>query len=400
MKKNKIFTDLLYSILALFLMHSVLQILVNPYLNNVMGSEEFGNMISAFGMVTIFAASAGLSVNNTQLKMGSSNKEKETFISAVHVLAVLGTVLTLFFSFKTAQGIGNILFLALIAIFTAYRSYGDVFYRANLNYRGYFLYYLALSIGYIIGLFFMNIVGKWGIVFLCGEIFALFYLFNSKDFGKINRNKIIFGKQEHEVFNSSFLLYISLLIYYLALNFDKIILLYMISGTAVTEFYAASLMGKTFSLLVGSLNAIILSYLVKSKEGMTFKLLNKIFILVITLGIVALLVCMAVTPYLVHILYPQVEVKALEIYVVTNVAQILCFMSSLLLTILLYLNNSATQVKVQAVFTLLIIVIAPILIFYCGVGGYAYATLLVYAVKLLVVSLLCVLSVRRKNKVN
>lgn len=337
-RKYKVFIDLFYSLCALGIMHGTLQIIVYPYLNKVWGTEEFGNIVSALGMVTIFAVSAGLAVNNIQLKTGDKAEKLFSFLYTVSILAVIGMILTLLFSYRMLSGVKDLFFLGAISLVTSYRSYGDVFYRICLNYKRYFIYYTILSFGYLAGLLALKLTGEWGIVFIFGEILALLYLTGTQ-LAQI-KSKPFARSKDKEIFRSSLLLYISLLVYYVALNFDKIILLYMIDGNAVTEFYAASLMGKTFSLLIGSLNAIILSYLVKNKNGMSFKQLYIILVLTAVLGIGALGICLLFTPFITGILYPQVQNTVNSIYVVTNIAQVLCFMSSILLTVLLYLSNS------------------------------------------------------------
>lgn len=392
-RKYKVFIDLFYSLCALGTMHGTLQIIVYPYLNKVWGTEEFGNIVSALGMVTIFAVSAGLAVNNIQLKTGDKAEKLFSFLYTVSILAVIGMILTLLFSYRMLSGVKDLFFLGAISLVTSYRSYGDVFYRICLNYKRYFIYYTILSFGYLAGLLALKLTGEWGIVFIFGEILALLYLTGTQ-LAQI-KSKPFARSKDKEIFRSSLLLYISLLVYYVALNFDKIILLYMIDGNAVTEFYAASLMGKTFSLLIGSLNAIILSYLVKNKNGMSFKQLYIILVLTAVLGIGALGICLLFTPFITGILYPQVQNTVNSIYVVTNIAQVLCFMSSILLTVLLYLSNSKLQLMVQSIFTALLVLVSSICVYYGGIHGYSKATLIVYTAKLILVILLCFIKTKQ-----
>ena len=66
-EKKKIIIDLLYSIGATGLMNVVIQFVVYPLVNRQIGESGFGNMLFWMGVVSIFAPSYGLAVNNTRL---------------------------------------------------------------------------------------------------------------------------------------------------------------------------------------------------------------------------------------------------------------------------------------------------------------------------------------------
>ena len=80
-----------------------------------------------------------------------------------------------------------------LTVFTMWRFYADVEYRLSLNYKGYFLYYLVISIGYGIGIYLSFVTGLWPLALLPGEILGLILVFLK---GKSLRWNGLPGKKE------------------------------------------------------------------------------------------------------------------------------------------------------------------------------------------------------------
>lgn len=387
-------SDVSLSVLALIVMHGVLQLFIYPVLNKTYGVEKFGTIVSAYGMITIFSASAGLAANNIQLKRKEISGKNSSFIIIAAVLSGIGSGLALLFSIKVLTGVVEILLFFLMSFLTGVRTYGDVFYRQKLNYKKYFLYYLILTFGYVLGILGMRLDYNWSMVFIIGEMVALIYLWISRDYVN-DATETSQIETNRNIWSQCVLLYLSFLVYYIALNWDKILLLYMQSGEAVTVFYVASLIGKTFSLLIGSFNAILLSYLASSKAGFSLKLWKKLVVGILLLSTLAFAFCVLFTPLVSKVLYPQVYAEVKSIYVITNLSQIICFACSIFLTVLLFLSDSKMQLMIQVISTLLLVVISPFGVAKWGIMGYSVSLLIVYIVKFMIIYVIA-----RKKVVN
>ena len=76
----------------------------------------------------------------------------------------------------------------ILTILTMWRFYADVEYRLHLNYKGYFLYYLFISIGYLIGIVLFKVTGMWALALIPGEIAGLIMVLPKVLFSKRIRN--------------------------------------------------------------------------------------------------------------------------------------------------------------------------------------------------------------------
>lgn len=74
----------------------------------------------------------------------------------------------------------DIFFALAIAAFMficTLRYYGQVEYRLNLLFKGYLIYFLILSAGYLFGLIPFQFVHQWIYIFIFGEIASVVYVF-------------------------------------------------------------------------------------------------------------------------------------------------------------------------------------------------------------------------------
>ncbi len=62
-KKKNFITDSMWSILALGIMNVVTQFLLYPVLRNVLGAEEYGNVLYLISIINIMATTIGCSAN-------------------------------------------------------------------------------------------------------------------------------------------------------------------------------------------------------------------------------------------------------------------------------------------------------------------------------------------------
>ena len=252
------------------------------------------------------------------------------------------------------------------------RYYSDVEFRLNLNYRGYFVYYLLIGVGYLAGIFLFRCFNQWELILIPGEMMGIFYVFCKGSIYKktdLNKEKIvIFLKAVAYLIASQLLIQI-------VFNSDRFILKLFSGGVAVTIYYIASLMGKTIALLSTPLNSVIIGYLAKSKEEMTVNRWIKIVVLCIFLAGTALIACIVASNFVIRILYPQEYSLAKPFFVVANLAQITYFSTGILATILLRYVEEKYQlyITVGYIFAFLAVVI-PVT-WMCGLEGFAYAIL-------------------------
>ena len=257
-QKKKILSDSVWSITGLVLMNVTLQFAVYPFWERRLGEASLGNILYLISLMNVFAVSAGVSVGYARLKRSA---ECETKNSPYLLILALATVVSLLFgvaiSFLGGVEMGAldaIIFCAVICL-TMWRYYADVEYKLSLNYKSYFLYYLFISVGYAVGIALFYITGIWSITLFVGELFGLAFVFL---FGRIFRTERTLDKEElSDAFKLVLVLLGSEMLSTLIFNADRILLRIVIDEVAVTEYYLASLLGKTVALLTAPLTGVI-----------------------------------------------------------------------------------------------------------------------------------------------
>ena len=218
-----------------------------------------------------------------------ANNEDYIFLLIISTLImILLSVLLLLFLKKDGISILDYAIYILLSCAVLWRSYSDIEFRLNLNYTGYFVYFVFISVGYLLGALLLVIFKHWAIALLPGEIAGLFFVIAKGSIFKIKKKIKIYDKYLPEIFT---ILCTSYFMNSLIFNSDRILLKVTVGGTAVSVYYVSSLFGKTMSLITTPFNSVISGYLAKYKGDITVKFMNiTVFILVIT-AIVAAFLC-------------------------------------------------------------------------------------------------------------
>ena len=382
MKNKKIAVDVIWSIAALVLMNGVLQLFIYPSFNSRLGAEKMGDVLYALSILAIFSPALGSAANNARLVEKREHDVKNGDILLVMfplsvIFAVLYVMIISGYLFDPLEYI----MAGVLLVLTVFRYYGDVEYRLSLNYKGYFVYYLTISLGYIAGVLLYPVTNSWILVFLIGEVASNVVVLIS---GKIYR-PLTLSENHTQISRKILVLTLSYLLYNGVLNLDRILLQNLIDSETVTIYYVGSLLGKTAALLVGPLNSVILSYMSKNNTQITRKQYMKISAVIIGVGAVIFAVILAVMPLFVNILYKDISARVLEISTVANLSQIICFSSSLLLTIMLTFASAKWQLIIQASYAAVFLALGIAGAKIGGLQGFIIAILLANIIRLVLV---------------
>ena len=180
--KNKLFSvasDLVFSVAGLVLMNGVLQFVIYSLLRKWVGNEAFGDYQSILAVVSIMGTTFGVAANYS--RMVRSREKKDTngdyniFLTVISVLCVVVSAVTLVV--YNSFSIAHFLLLSVLMVVTVLRYYGDVNYRIKLNYKGFFVYYAIITVGYCLGLVFFRYVSEqWMVTFIAGETAAVVFV--------------------------------------------------------------------------------------------------------------------------------------------------------------------------------------------------------------------------------
>ena len=384
--QKRIVSNTAYTIGGALLMNGVLQVLVYPLLNRIMGSDQLGELLYLMGLVAILCPSVGQALNTSRLVV---RRDYDVSNGDYNILLLLfggvGTVVALVVAKSSMTTPMVILWTIILLMTTIFRYYGDVEYRLNLNYQKYFIYYTVLTVGYVAGFGLYLLTKNWFLVFITGEAAAIIYLAAT---GTVFRGFFDRSKWFNKASQRGGFLVFSYLITNLTLNIDRLVLENLIGHLAVTQYYVTSLIGKTLVLLVAPVNTIIISYLTRKQERIN----RKQFMMFTGIGIgvsFVFFICAQIgTPIFVKLFYGDLYDSVKGMVTVVNLSQILGVFSAYLFIVVLTFTEEKWQLLLQIFH--LVVIVALVLLFTGsgGIMGFAEAVLIANAIRVAAVILL------------
>ena len=387
-EKKRYLSDLIYSIMGLVVMNGVIQVVLYPYLTKQMGADRFGDVLSLISVVAIMGTTFGTAANYSRVvsatKRKIQNGDYNIFMIMIAVVSIAVSLVAMLVmrQFTVWGYIG----FYILMVATVLRYYADVEFRLNTNYKRFFIFYLLISIGYVVGVVLYPMTHSWIMAMLLGELAAVVYVVCV---GTIFRRPYL---KKSDDFNgnmkSVLLLSGTELIAALILNVDRLMLQYFEGGTAVTIFYTASLAGKIVSLVSVPLNGVVIGHLAKY-EG---KLSSKVFAGIcgggILFGLAVNAVCVAVSYVFVKLMYPDVFPMAEPYFGMANAGQVFYFVSNTLTVVLLRFTDEKYQLYINIAYLLIFMIFAFPMVIFWGIWGMAIALLIVNLIKIMLIMIM------------
>ena len=385
-ENRKKILDLIYSIGAAGIFNLVIQIIVYPDFKRVLGEDKNGVALSIISLIAITAGTCGYAVNCSRILGVEKGYTKSSDYNLIllcmgTVGSIIGVIYILSLGYTSALSI--VLFI-LLTFTTMLRYYSEVEYKINVNFFRYMIYYILISVGYLIGLLIFHKTGEWMIPLIIGESLAVLFVVI---FGKIYRPPFIKPTKNFlPILSSIGFIFLSALIDNVTLHADRILLLAITGdGTAVTVYYAASLMGKVISMLTLPINAIMISYLVRYKGGLTKKLWITIIAAASAFGLVGFVGCLIASPILINVLYSGLLEQAAPILAPAILGQVLYFVSGMLMMVLLRFKGEKNQLIFNAAYAVEFFSSVALGTFIGDLNGFVYGILIANAIRFIAV---------------
>ena len=378
-QQKKILGNTAYTIGAGLLMNGVLQLAIYPLLHRRLGSESLGGLLFLMGIATILGPSVGQALNNSRLVVRRDYPVKNgDYNWLLLIFGGIGTAIGLFIGKDSLTSVPFALVLVILLFLTIFRYYGDVEYRLNLNYRRYFVYYGILTLGYVAGYGLFLFTGFWPLIFLTGEAICLLYLGMT---GQLFKNFFERSEYFEPTLRRGGILVLSYTITNLTLNIDRILLPFLIGNTALTEYYTASLLGKTLVLFMAPINTIIISYLTRSQKRLDRAGFLKFVGIGAAVAVLFFLAVQVAAPIFLRLFYGQEMLDAVwGVLPIVNASQILGLFSAYLFILVLTFTAEKWQMVLQVAHLAVILV----LVFTMTGGtlwGFSLAVLIANAVR-------------------
>jgi len=384
---------------GLVVMNAVLSFVVYPYIGNTLGAAMQGKILFFTSLMALLAGSFGSAANYGRLKIHREEKESQNgefnlFLFGVFLLTafvmVLATVL------KQDRADASLFGLILLAIFTILRYYGDVNFRLSLNYKQFALYYIAIAVGYGIGLLLYSITKSWVLIFLLGEGCGLAYLFVV---GQVLKPPYFERtKQFGTHLKRMGLLSVSYLFSdFVGLSDRLFIPLIMENGDELTSiFYYASLIGKTMSLLSTPLNGVLSGYLFKNQQELDRKKFTLVTGGLFLLSLVVIAGATLCSHLFVRIFYPAYYETVQPLFLLANAGQVMFFLCNIMMVIVLRYTKEVTQIAVNFVYIVVYLFVTIPLMKNDGLTGMAWGIFAVNFLKFILYYIFGVFGVKKE----
>jgi len=375
MKKlgKSIVKDSLWSIAGIVLMNMVAQFLLYPLWDRQLGSDAYGNILYLLSLMNIVAISLGTAVNYGRMCNKEKTAKNRTYLLILGGGAVVFGAAAILLRGLLALNLETAGLFALLIGFTMWRFYADVEFRLSLNYKGYFIYYLLISVGYGLGALLFLKTGLWVLSLLFGEILGVLFVLWK---GQVLRPDGWPQKAEFTAIGGVIAaLFGSNLISNLIFNGDRLILKFFIGGTAVTVYYLASLIGKTAALVTTPLNSVLIGYLMRYEGTLKKRTVSLLAVGAVVISLVGMAGCFVASIILLPLLYPA-EFEAVKPFLwLGNLAQIVYFVGNMLNTALLRFGKKQDQLYVNGLYGVAFVVLCVPAAYLWGLWGFCIAYL-------------------------
>lgn len=390
-------TDFILSVGAIVLFNGVIQFVLYPFLEERMGAEKFGVVIYLLAIISVvgaFGSAANYSRMVSSAKRDHTNGDYNRYflIVAGIVAAVSAVGLVALKSFSPLYFVGY----AALMMLTILRYYGDVEYRLSCNFKGYFVYYVLIALGYIVGVLLYRFTGSWLVAMLIGEALAIGFVAIRGSIFKPPFLKKSANYKENT--RSVWKLVGANLVQTVILNADRILVIFFLGSYEVTVFYVATLVGKIVALVTVPLEGLVISYLTKFEDKLNYK-----FFVLFSGGTAVLCALMVgattlASHILVPFLYPDIYEVASQYFVVANAGQVLFFASTVLITFVLKISGETSQLAMNLIyFAIFAVTVIPCIAIF-GMWGLAWGIFAANLIRVVFIITYGLLKLRAKEK--
>lgn len=383
--------DFVLNFIAVALPIGVLQLIILPMVNAVIGNDSYGLVVSLIAVLNAAPVAMGNSLCNArQLLEGSYLKRKVA--GDFNLLLVLICTAGFIVSFSCASMCGYGWFdaglLGICGIVMAVYNYQIVAYRLDLNYGGMLVANALVAAVMLGGMALFFVAGCWQLIFIAGYAAGSVYVACRTNVmrGGIGRSSL--WSKTCKVEGA---LLFSLVLAGLVNYGDRLILLPLQGSVAVSIYYIASLVGKLLVMVISPMSTVILSYVVRTDavdKKSTFKLLG----ISSVIGLAFWGLTLVLAPPILGILYPNEVSQALVYVPLVTVISVIQAQCSLLNPTIMRFYSAKWQVLCNALALGVLLIAGPLLSGAFGLMGFCVACLASTLSKLLLICLLVLLS--------
>lgn len=347
-----IYKDFALNILASVIITGISQLVLYPWLAKVYNPQTYGLILTVMGIGNVFVTAVGNSINNVRLLMEEEykkNKFKGDFLPIIAIASIVSAILMAVYIQTTSIAIDLIACILLCAyvIIGSLRGYAVVAYRLKLDFRGNLICCIAIGVGQVVGLI-ITVLAKnsslWPLAFVLGEALAIPIIMKHSDIlFEPYRITPLLGRTVKKLIALCATSLIANVLIYL----DRIMLLPILGGDAVSTYTTASFFGKCLGILLTPMAGVLLGYYAQSGFSMTLEKFRKTNLVVLSGATLFYLVSLTLSKPITGLLYPSLIDSANDYLVIANLTAIVAAVGSMTQPAVLKFAPIRLQVYIQ-----------------------------------------------------
>lgn len=355
--KKNVLSDFLLNFVASFATTGVMQLLLYPWLSKVFNANEYGVILTVMGIMNTITGTIGGSLNNTRLLVESEYEKKEKrgdFLPLLMLGNLSGVLITIAYlqhqrNMNSAVMAGLVFFVVMASL----RNYGSVYFRISLEYKKNLVCSLLIAGGNLAGFFLLyvtTIKSLWVLSFLIGEVIGVIYVCYSSD---MIRERFIITHKIKAILKIEIAILLTTLISNMLTYLDRLILLPVLGGEAVSTYTVAAFLGKSFGVVMTPLAGVLLSYYAQKQYVMNIKKFWKINFLMIGISIPFMGVCFVASDFVTGLFYPTLIDGARDYLLLANTSAIINVTAAMTQPAILKFAKVYWQVIIQTLYAIL-----------------------------------------------
>lgn len=381
---NKIFGDMVLNLIATAVPTFVLQLIILPLIGSRMNSESYGLLVTILALLNVVPSTFGNTLNNIRLIYDNEYKSRNIegdFNAILIIFGLMNVIVVGGMSYYYDEKITpiSITLIILVALAWMAKEYYAVAFRLVINYKAILINNLYHVIGYGIGYGLYIVTDQWQLIYLCGYVFGLLYIFRHSVLWK---EKLAITKLFKEVTIQGILLLIAGILTRVTVYADKMLIYPLLGGTVTSLYYVATVFGKVVALVVTPVTSVVLTYLAKNKKRN-----NSLFKKTLCTGslvcCIGYLCCIVLSRPVLGILYPQYIDEAMKYIYITSATTVLYALITVVNPFILNYFTMWWQIAINGLSAIMYVAFSVGLLSLFGLMGFCIGALISNIVKLL-----------------
>lgn len=315
-KAKKPIIDIIYNLIASSLPVFLLQLLIQPFINRVVGNTVYGDMLTVISCIDICIGMFGSPFNNTRLLEDRNYKSPGDFNILIAISLGISVSLQLVLSAIYHFNIDfiSIIILCIFNICSILVSYHSVEFRLKLSFKNIMFAKICQGFGYCLGAGVFYLTKRWEFVFFFGGVFELTYVMCHTSLWK---ERYCFTNNFRPTFKRLIILIATTCLTLIITYADRLIIYPAFGSEQVSIYYAATVIGKAVLIITNPIGGVLLSYTAKMdtiKKNVYIMLVGAVTLL----AVVGYVIASLMSGPIIRFLYPSCYPQALSYTPITN----------------------------------------------------------------------------------